>query len=573
MSEQTPNANEQLPVPNEGNEAEPFIPPFYMLIVGIIGLIVALVVALTQSTFSVVGWGGLGLGLLSLVVWAFMAPDQAKSIFTGRTAKYGGTTVIVTVVFIAALVAIYAFVKGRDIRIDLTQRDDFSLNDQTRPVIAALAVEPKVPNIKILAFYGANLADRRDQDSILFDDYVKTSQNKISYEFVDPDRNPVLAQSLKVTRAGQIVVAALDDSGQPIADKAQVVNAAAQEDISNAILRVAASGDFRAYFLTVEDGLKFDDTGDTGFSQLNNVLKNTFNWKTDSISFLDLANPNSTKKLNDTTADGEVLVIPGGSKPITDDQLKLLTDFLDKGGRLVIFAAPINADASPTLATSDNLSQYLYNNFGLRFANDLILEDQQYVQAPFNPIVGDFDTSSFVTTNVRTYASRGVGVVFPTTHSIEHNPTTPQNVTTVDLARTSSTSYSKTDPTVLTSTDPIRSSDTDPKGPFVVAASAENNVTGARVVLIGSEYAGVNAFAGNTPNLLIARDSLIWATKFEEFFTKIPQLDTQQKPQDTPIFVDAQISRNINFIIIILMPFGILLLGGLVWWNGREKAR
>ncbi len=575
MSEQTPNIQEQTPNPptTEGGDSEPFIPPSYVLVVGVIGLVVALVVALTQNTFSVVGWGGLGIGVLSLIVWVFMAPDQARAIFTGRTARYGGTTVIVTVVFLAALVAIYTFVKGRNIRVDLTQSDDYSLNNQTRPVIADLGVEPKVPKIEIIAFYGASQADRRDQDTVLFDDYAKTSQNKISYEFVDPDRNPVLAQSMKVTGSGQIAVAPLDANGQPVADKSQLVQVFAQEDLSNAILRVAASGDFRAHFLTVQDGLKFDDSGNEGMSQLTDGLKNQLNWKVDNISFLDMANPNATVKLSDPTADGSVLVIPGGSKPMTDDQLKLITDYLDKGGKLVVMAAPINADGTPSLATADNLSTYLYNNFGIRFTNDVVLEDQNYVQAPFNPIVGDFDSTSFITQDVSAYAQRGYGVVFPVTHSIDQNPTLPANVSVVALARTSKTSFSKTDPKILTSTDPIKSADSDPKGPFVVAASAENSSTGARVVLIGSDAAAENLYASNPPNLYLTSDSMIWATKFEEFFNKIPQLQTQQKPTDSPIFIDSNVSHNINFLIIIVIPFGILLIGGLVWWNGREKAR
>lgn len=171
MTAQTPNPNL--------NEQEPFIPPYYMLILAAIGLIIAAIVALTQATFGVVGWGGLGLAVLSVVVWAFMAPDQLRSLITGRTARYGGTTVLVTVLFLAALVAIYSVVKGRNIRVDLTQRDTFSLSDQTRQAIAGLAVEPKVPNIKIVAFYTNAQAGRRDQDTILFDDYAKTSQNKI----------------------------------------------------------------------------------------------------------------------------------------------------------------------------------------------------------------------------------------------------------------------------------------------------------------------------------------------------------------------------------------------------------
>jgi len=47
----------------------------------------------------------------------------------------------------------------------------------------------------------------------------------------------------------------------------------------------------------------------------------------------------------------------------------------------------------------------------------------------------------------------------------------------------------------------------------------------------------------------------------------------QQRPQDQPIFADEQSLRNINFITIFILPFGVLLIGVLVWWNNRERAR
>ncbi|HEX2906125.1 MAG TPA: hypothetical protein VHO69_04650, partial [Phototrophicaceae bacterium] len=98
MTNQTPNVNEQ----------EAFIPPYYMLILALVGFVAAIIVLLTQPTFTVVGWGALGIGALALVAWVLMAPDQAKAILTGRTARYGGTSLVISVVFIAALIAIYA---------------------------------------------------------------------------------------------------------------------------------------------------------------------------------------------------------------------------------------------------------------------------------------------------------------------------------------------------------------------------------------------------------------------------------------------------------------------------------
>jgi len=556
----------QNPIPNE---QEPFIPPSYMLILAGIFLAIALVVALTQPTFTIVGWGSLALMVLALVAWVFIAPDQARAILTGRTARYGSTTIIVTILLLAALVGIYAVVKGRNIRVDLTQSDTFSLNDQTRQAIAALALEPNVPPIKIMAFYSSAQASRRDQDTLLFDDYQQTSGGKITYEFIDPDRNPVLAQTYNVTRAGQVVVAAIGEDGQPNAEQAQLVAFLLQEDLSNAILRVAASGDFRAYFISVEDGLALEDTSPTGLSDLNNALKDTFNWKTQEVNYVDLANPAGTIKLNDPLANGEVVVIVGGSKPFSDEQVQFISDYVNAGGDLVILAAPINGDASPTLATADNLNNYLFETFGLRFVNNVVVDEAQSFQNPFSPVVTDVDSTQFITSAI---AGQSL-LVFGLPRSIEVAPTLPENVTVTELARSGPDSYAKTDPTVLQA-ETLEALETDPKGPFVLAAAAENAQTGSRIVLIGSMYLPVNQFNSfNVGNTTVMLRSIAWVTRFDEFFNQIQQLDTQQRPQDAPVFVDSQTSRNVNFLVIILMPFGILAIGFLVWWFNREPAR
>nr|MBA3873870.1 Gldg family protein [Anaerolineae bacterium] len=505
--------------------------------------------------------------------------DQLRSLVTGRTARYGGTTILVTILFLAALIAIYSVVKGRNIRKDLTQVDSFSLNDQTRQAIAGLALEPKVPNIKIFAFYTSAQASQKDQDTILFDDYAKTSNNKITYEFVDPDRSPGVAQQYKITGNGQLAVVPLDANNQPLVDKAQPVSLTNQENLTNAIMRVAASGNFHAYFLSVDGGMKLADTGNNGLSQLNDQLTNRFNWKTQEVSLIDLTAPNSTVKLNDPTVDGEVLVIDGGISALPDAQVKFITDYLDKGGKLAIFAAPMNGDSKPTLATADNLSTYLYTNFGVRFANNLVLDQVQAAsQSPFYPAAIDFDSTHYITKDFSGTGQQAF-MIFETPHSIDVAPTAPADVTVSQLVKSGKDAYAKTDPKVLTATDAsqINPTDADPKGPFVLMASAENTKTGARVVLVGSQYTPTNQYASllsaNVLDLELAARSLFWTTKFDDFFSKIPQLQTAQKPQDQPIVMDSQMARTVNFALIILLPFGVLLIGIIVWWTGREKRQ
>lgn len=548
--------------PNIVNDQDPFIPPVYMLILALVAFFIFVGVALTQPSVNVVGWGALGIAVLSFVAWIFMAPEQAKAFITGRTARFGGTTILVTIVFLAALVGIYTIISNQNWRVDLTQRDNFSLTDEARAKIASLGVDPNLPNVEILAFYGAGQAANRDRDSLLLEDYATTSGGKISYEFVDPDRNPAQATQYEVVRPGQLVVVKLNPDGQPDTENAELINFISQDELTNAILRVSAAGDFRAYFLTVDDGLEL-----ANISAIQSDLVDGLGWTMQEVSIFDLTGADSEINLNDPNVDGQVLVIPGGSTPLSDSEMAFISDYVNKGGDLVILAAlNVNPD-EPSLSTSENLSNYLYENFGVRFSNDVVLDANLSAGTPQVPVVSTFDPNNFITSR---FAADQFFVVFELPLSIEVSPTLPTNVTVTELLISGDQSYAKTDIAAILNNE-ITQTDSDPKGPFVLGAAAENTATGSRVVLFSSPTIFTDLSGQRIVNNFIGEFSLIWATRFDEFFSQVNVISAT-KDQDTAVFADSQMLRNINLLTIFVLPFGVLGIGFLVWWSNRERT-
>lgn len=560
MSVETPN-------PHINENEEPLFPPHYLLILAGIGFLVALVVYLTQPTFSVVGWGGLALTVLSLLGWGLLAPDQVKAVLTGRTARFGGTSILVTVVFLVALIAIYVIVRQQGWRVDLTERNQFSLTEASREAIAGIGADPTTPPIKLLAFYGANQAGRRDQDTVLLEDYQATSNGKITYEFIDPVRDPLQAEQYNVTRPGVIVVVALNEAGEPDVENAETVNTFLQDEMTNAILRVAASGDFRAYFLRVDEGIPLSE-----MSVVNDFLTDQFDWTTKEVTMFDFTGPQSELDLDDPAVDGQVLVIPGGTTALNDEEFQFVTDYVDKGGDLVILAAASIGEENTSLATAENLSNYLYENFGVRFHNDVVLDLTQSVQdQPWSPIVTDLQGQE-ITGMLTGSFPPGSLMVFELPHSLDIAPTLPANVTVTTLASSGESSYAKENVNVLLEDNGYVEAETDRQGPFPLAAAAENTETGARVVLFGSPSIFLDSWLGQrVVNTFAGTSSLVWATHFDEFARQV-SVDPTQNEQDTPIFADQQTIRNINFLTVILLPFGVLALGALVWWFGRERG-
>jgi hypothetical protein len=555
MAQQTPNTQQ-----------EPFIPPRYLLILSALGFIVAIVVAATQPEFGVVGYGGVAFGILALLMWVLLAPQDARNAFTGRTARFGGTSLLVTIVLLVAMALIYHVVQVANLRYDLTQTNTYSLSAESKQAVTGLAADSNAPKIHIVAFYGPSQASTRDQVTLLLDDYKKTSNGKIDYEFVDPERQPQTATLYKVTTAGSIAVARLDATGAPDTQNAQVITTADQGQLTNAILKASASGVFNAYFLTVADGTA------SQMSVLKTNLSSRYGWTTKDVSLVQLTSPESADfNLNDPNVTGQVMIIPGGSAALADAELKVIQDYVAKGGDLVIMAGTnLNTDKT-SLATSDNLNAWLMQDFGVSFNKDVVIDKTQAFQSPLLPVATNLDTGSFVTSNGIPVGQSAL--VFETPNSINVAASAPANVTVTPIVHSTSAAYSKTNLQDILD-NKIDKAEGDAAGPFVLGATAENTQTHARVILLGSTSLGNDQYASfqNIDNLSVTFNSLIWATNFNDYFTQIT-VQQQQRPQDQPIFADEQSLRNINFITIFILPFGVLLIGVLVWWNNRERAR
>jgi hypothetical protein len=560
------------PQPEHEGTQDPFIPPVVLIGLSMLGFVVALIVAFTQPSFGIVGYGGLAFGVLALLAWVLIAPEQARSMLTGRTVRFGGTSLIITVLLIVALAVVYVVVRNQGIRLDLTERSSYSLTDESRQAISAYAADPTLPNVQMFAFYTQNMGGSRDRVVALFDDYRAASGQKINYEFVDPDRNPQQAQTYSITTPGQIAVARVNADGSFDVENAVVVSNAIQEDLTNAVLRVAANGQFAAYFLNVRDGYA------DNMSLLQTGLADRFDWNVVQESLVALTAPGGEVRLNDPNLDGEVMVIPGGSAALSEQELDILTNYLESGGDLIIYAGSnLTNEERASLATSENLNAYLRENFGLSFTPDVMLDPVQAYQSPELPIYNNLDTQAYITTS---NIQRGQGLLlFQLPNPITIAETAPENVTTLALSRSSESAYTISDLDRFFSGTPeevsaaIQQQEGDATGPFVLAAQAENTATGARVVLVSSVTVGLDEFAQlNVDNFTVAFNSVVWATDFNNFVSEIT-IPQQQRPQDVPLFAEEQTLRNISFLTTVVLPFGILIIGVLVWWNGRQRLK
>lgn len=531
------------------------------------GALLALIVALTQPSFTVVGWAGIAIAVLSLLAWAFMAPEQLRALLRGRAFTFGGTAFVVTLIFFVALVLLYVLIRQQNWRRDFSQSEIFSLSEPARALVTTLTADPNTPPIRILGFLGAGQAGERDRARVLLDDFQATSQGRITYEFIDPDRDPLILQNYEA-QPGNYVVVPLGADGQPELDRKEIVAAADQRLIAQALVRVSALGDFRAYFITTTDGPSINDSGPGGAQVAAEQLRTGFKWTVEEVSLVELP-----AKLQNS-GDGSVVILAGGSEALPDEAVQPLIDHLEAGGSLILYAG-FNTQGGEALATASNLSDYLFENFGLRIRNDIVMDPFSIAQGRFQVVGREWNASSFIT---EPYTDQQLLVMEPT-HSIELAATPPQDVTLLELARSVPDTYSKSglnfsDPNMTTQT--LAAAAEDPVGPFVLAASAENTRTGARVVVFGSDSPLFNQYAqlqvAGVVNTQMTLYSAFWASNFDAFAANIPTLPVQDRPQDQPLFASEQTLRTISFVSVIGLPFGLLALGIFMAWMRRERS-
>src|SRR5689334_19573971 len=131
-------------------------------------------------------------GILVVASVALKATEIRTSL--GRRSARFGINSAASVVFLIGILAFVNYLGAQHVkRVDTTSEKIYSLSDQSTGVLQQVKQD-----LHVKAFYsGGDYAPARD----LLDLY-KARNNKVSYEFIDPDKQPQIAQQYAVTAYG-----------------------------------------------------------------------------------------------------------------------------------------------------------------------------------------------------------------------------------------------------------------------------------------------------------------------------------------------------------------------------------
>ncbi len=462
-------------------------------------------------------------------------------------------------------------------RADWTSSHLYTLSEKTLGVLESLPDE-----VRVVVFMTPQ-SPLYDQVHELLERYASAS-DKIHVEYIDPDREPLktrqLAQQFGISAANTVVfssgerskyvtsdqMAEYDYSGMQMGQAPTLKGFRGEEQFTAAILSVVSPSVPKIYFVTGH-GEASPEGGDShrSLASLVEAIKRE-NMTTAKLSLFGGTIPD----------DAAAVAIIGPSEPYTEAEVKLLGDYLTKGGRLLVCLDPlINRDGT----MKQTRLEPLLARYGVTMGDDLVVD-------PSRTIPG-FDLSvlyldSFGHSPV-TKGLEGVAVLLPVTRSMTLG--TVDGFTDTALVKTTAEGWGETDLGKLAAGKPVAKDDKDLAGPVTVAAAAEPSAApddagakpaedakaqpadgkGPRLVVIGDSDFLTDDWISNAGNLTLALNSVSWLAHREQALGIAPRAVEQVN-----LFLTGQQMLTIFLITLVGMPVAAIILGVVVWRRRRH---
>ncbi len=492
-----------------------------------------------------------GLALLGIFLLA-----NLKKIRTGLKTRTGrhGATAGVTLVLVLSILVLVNFLNFRyHKRLDLTEQQLHTLSEQSQKVVKNLD-----GGVRLIGFFQTEGGARRFQE--LVREY-RFASAQVAYEVVDPQKEPGKVSQYDIQRDGQVVVASdLRD---------EIVDDFTEEKITNAIIKVTREEEKIIYFLKGHGERDLDDTSAQGLS----VAREAIEKQNYQVETFNLAQENSLPE------DANVIVSTGPKMDLFPNEMELVRQFLDSGGKFLLLVDPDNDfDMGEFLAA-----------FGVKLGGKMVIDASGVGQllglGVAAPLVADYSDHP-ITENLQK-----VMTFFPMAQSVTIIPSS-LGYESQALLSTSSHSWAESD---LEADEVAFDEGEDVRGPLDLAVvstlliegsneengpesekgneQAEDSNQGknpkeeereARLALFGDSDFASNAYFRSAANADLFLNTLSWLAEDTDLTAIRPK-----NPQDRRVNLTFGQSRLIFWGTVVLLPLATLICGISVWYRRR----
>ncbi|MGF1499205.1 MAG: GldG family protein [Elainellaceae cyanobacterium] len=323
----------------------------YLFWLGPILIIMGLTAGIVAGSWGTLPLALLLSGLLLLLLW-LLAESNSLPGFFGRRSTQAGTNALVSTIAVIVILGLLNFLAVRYVqRIDLTENQLFTLSPQTQEILNNLD-QP----VKAWVFWDEQTPPNPAVRDLLENYQRQTDQ--FTYEFVDPQSQPGLAEQFEVESFGEVHLEAGDrqlllQNLNPQQAPAGPQQALSERQLTSSIVQLLSDRQPSVYLLQGH-GERSLEPGQGGISEAVQLLE-TENY---AVEPLNLA---QTAAVPD---DASVVVIPGPTRELLEGEVSALESYLEAGGGLLVLADP-NTD--PGL-------EELLSDWGVSLSDRLIID-------------------------------------------------------------------------------------------------------------------------------------------------------------------------------------------------------
>jgi ABC-type uncharacterized transport system involved in gliding motility auxiliary subunit len=284
-------------------------------------------------------------------------------------------------------------------------------------------------------------ANERQVAKEILQSYVYENR-EITYQFIDPERQPLKAQEAGYRFPGNIL---LEYQG-----RRQMADRPDEEAITNSLRKLLKPERKKLYFLIGHGERDLNDAKQGGLQVASKALENE-GYEVKTLNLL---------AENAIPADAAVVIAASPKKPLMANEIQALKAYLGRGGRILVML-----EAFQDGGLKDFLASY-----GVGLDDGIILDVNQVSRAlgasVVMPLVAEYGPSKI------TQDFKNIVTIYPMARPLLLKKDLP-GVTLLPLATTMSTSYEKLGKEWIKANKGAFDPNTDKKGPFVLAAQAE----------------------------------------------------------------------------------------------------
>ncbi len=478
-----------------------------------------------------------------------------------------GLNLIVQVAIIIVLAAMVNYLGFEHYqRWDLSRDKKYQLSDKTKHFLQS--VKGKV---RITVFFGSQNPLTGDVQNLLTE-YQYSARGKIDVENVDPERNLTRAKELfdkyKVVTDESVLVidyqgrnktvkasemAEMDQGNPMLGEPPQLTAFKGEQAITSALIDVVEGKKNIVGYITGHREPPLEGT--SPISVVKTFIEN------ENIQFKEL----NLFEMPAIPADVKVVMIAGAQYDLSEREMKLLRDFWNKDGRILLLVDPA-AKTPRLLAFLEELGVKV-DDVRLMAMVQTGIEEVARVR----DVVAYFLADNPVTRRLAEVRAPFFGST--STLTLDSERVAPADIQLTPLAQAEKgywgeADYFSDDETLL-QFDPAK----DKGDPLMIAASVEKGgsaderveINSARLVVVANAtFIQDNALTQGQQGLDFVSASLNWLLSREQMIGIAPKI-----PQTLTFTLDKQSLSSMRWIVLVLMPLVPAILGLFVWWRRR----